>query len=227
MTPTPQKHIGFHQDPDGNLYMRNRSRYGAATMFPWVAFLEKPRSKGAYRPATLADLYAIVGMSRGDFFELNPVPMVGQQSRGFYVDFEKRGLVCVGVGVVKEVNRDVCVEATPTPTQKPLVISGPSGVGKGMLLARLFEPHSNTFAFSVSHTTRPARAGEIDGSRAHSVKYTSFSGNWYVTSKVAIEEQMSKGLIVVLDIEMEGVKQIRSTPEIGENARYIWLNPEF
>ncbi|KAL4799869.1 hypothetical protein BDV19DRAFT_384720 [Aspergillus venezuelensis] len=110
MTHAPPKHIGFHQGPDGNLYIRNRSRYGAATIFPWVAFLEKPRSKGAYRPATLFNLYAIVDLSRGDSFELNPVPMVGHQSRGFYVDSEKGGLVCVGVGVVKEVHRDVCVE---------------------------------------------------------------------------------------------------------------------
>ena len=49
-------------------------------------------------------------MSRGNFFQLNPMPMVGQQSRWFYVDFEKRGLVFVGVGVVKEVQRNVCVE---------------------------------------------------------------------------------------------------------------------
>ncbi|KAL4799868.1 P-loop containing nucleoside triphosphate hydrolase protein [Aspergillus venezuelensis] len=57
------------------------------------------------------------------------------------------------------------------------------------------------------------------------VEIASFSGHRYGTSKSTIEEQMSKGLIVVLNLEMEGVKQLRSSPGLGENARYIFIIP--
>ena len=48
----------------------------------------------------------------------------------------------------------------------PLVISGPSGVGKGALIRKLLDKYPAHFGFSVSHTTRPARAGEREGERA-------------------------------------------------------------
>ncbi|OBZ66392.1 Guanylate kinase [Grifola frondosa] len=46
---------------------------------------------------------------------------------------------------------------------RPLVISGPSGVGKSTLLKRLFADYPDKFGFSVSHTTRLPRQGETDG----------------------------------------------------------------
>lgn len=118
------------------------------------------------------------------------------------------------------------------------MISGPSGVGKGTLLQKLFDNHPNTFAFSVSHTTRKPRAGEVEGknysfvtpstftsliSQDVFVEYASFSGNQYGTSKAAITQQMDKGLIVVLDIEMDGVKQMKANP--GIDARYVFIKP--
>ena len=118
------------------------------------------------------------------------------------------------------------------------MLSGPSGVGKGTLLQKLFDNHPNTFAFSVSHTTRKPRAGEVDGknyffvtpstfttliSQDAFVEYASFSGNQYGTSKAAIAQQMEKGLVVVLDIEMNGVKQVKANP--GIDARYVFIKP--
>lgn len=47
--------------------------------------------------------------------------------------------------------------------RRPLVISGPSGVGKGTLCKLLFDRHPDTFAFSISHTTRSPRPGEQHG----------------------------------------------------------------
>ncbi|KAK3938147.1 P-loop containing nucleoside triphosphate hydrolase protein [Diplogelasinospora grovesii] len=124
------------------------------------------------------------------------------------------------------------------PTDKrPLVISGPSGVGKGTLYKLLFSRHPDTFALSVSHTTRGPRPGEQPGVDYHYVtkeeflklreengfvESAQFGDNLYGTSKATIEEQSAKGKIVVLDIEMEGVKQIKAS---GFPARYVFIAP--
>ncbi|KAK0744058.1 guanylate kinase [Schizothecium vesticola] len=123
------------------------------------------------------------------------------------------------------------------PQRKPVVISGPSGVGKGTLYGLLFDRHPDTFTLSVSHTTRGPRAGEEHGVHYHFVtkdefldlkandgfvESAQFGGNHYGTSKATIEEQTAKGKVVVLDIEMEGVKQIKATEF---PARYVFIAP--
>ena len=50
---------------------------------------------------------------------------------------------------------------------RPLVVCGPSGSGKSTLLQRLFAEYPNMFGFSVSHTTRSPRPGEVDGKHYH------------------------------------------------------------
>ncbi|KAF2221377.1 P-loop containing nucleoside triphosphate hydrolase protein [Elsinoe ampelina] len=122
--------------------------------------------------------------------------------------------------------------------RRPVVISGPSGVGKGTLCQRLFDAYPNTFALTTSHTTRQPRAGEVEGvnyfyvststftsliSQDAFVEYTTFGGNYYGTSKQTIEDQTAKGLVVVLDIEMEGVKRIKASS--GIDARYVFIKP--
>ncbi|KAM7195625.1 P-loop containing nucleoside triphosphate hydrolase protein [Rhypophila sp. PSN 637] len=123
------------------------------------------------------------------------------------------------------------------PNKLPVVISGPSGVGKGTLFNLLFERHPDTFAFSVSHTTRSPRNGEQDGVHYHFVtkeafqdlkakngfvESAQFGSNFYGTSKDTIQEQSAKGKVVVLDIEMEGVKQIQAS---DLKARYVFIAP--
>lgn len=58
--------------------------------------------------------------------------------------------------------------------RRPLVISGPSGVGKGTLINMLFSRHPDTFTLSVSHTTRNPRNGERDGVEYHFVTKDAF-----------------------------------------------------
>ncbi|TGJ87298.1 hypothetical protein E0Z10_g1441 [Xylaria hypoxylon] len=126
---------------------------------------------------------------------------------------------------------------TLPPDRRPLVISGPSGVGKGTLMGRLFESHPDTFTLSVSHTTRAPRPGEAHGvdyfyvqkaefedliAADRFVEHAQFGSNCYGTSKATIEEQTSKGKVVVLDIEMEGVKQIRKS---SIDARFVFVKP--
>ncbi|KAL5357623.1 P-loop containing nucleoside triphosphate hydrolase protein [Aspergillus floccosus] len=127
----------------------------------------------------------------------------------------------------------------PSPQDlRPIVVSGPSGVGKGTLIQKLFDTHPGTFGFTVSHTTRKPRPGEVEGvayffvspsefsslcAQGALVEHAYFSGNYYGTSKQTIEDQASKGLIVVLDIEMQGIKQMKANPSI--DARYVFIRP--
>lgn len=121
--------------------------------------------------------------------------------------------------------------------RRPIVMSGPSGVGKGTLYKMLFAKHPNCFDLSVSHTTRDPRPGETRGVDYHYVtmddfesliakdgfvEHAKFGGNRYGTSKATIEEQTAKGRVVLLDIEMEGVKQIKQS---GIDARYVFIAP--
>ncbi|KID76740.1 Guanylate kinase [Metarhizium brunneum] len=127
--------------------------------------------------------------------------------------------------------------ATPPLDRRPIIISGPSGVGKGTLYNRLFAQHPDTFCLSVSHTTRTPRPGEANGVDYHYVsmgdfedliakdgfvEHAQFGGNRYGTSKMTIEDQTKKGKVVLLDIEMEGVKQIKQS---SIAARYIFIAP--
>ncbi|KAI4202205.1 MAG: hypothetical protein LQ350_002720 [Teloschistes chrysophthalmus] len=127
----------------------------------------------------------------------------------------------------------------PTATQlhRPIVISGPSGTGKSTILKRLFAAHPDIFGFSVSHTTRAPRSGEQDGREYNFttrdsfqqlvnengfVEHAQFGGNFYGTSVEAVKNVAEKGRICVLDIEMEGVKQVKTT---DLNARFLFLSP--
>lgn len=111
--------------------------------------------------------------------------------------------------------------------RRPIVVSGPSGVGKGTLYKRLFERHPDCFVLSVSHTTRDPRPGEADKVDYHFVKmeefedliakdgfveHAKFGGNRYGTSKMTIEEQSAKNKVVLLDIEMEVSLQRETRP---------------
>nr|XP_022324441.1 guanylate kinase-like isoform X2 [Crassostrea virginica] len=120
---------------------------------------------------------------------------------------------------------------------QPIVISGPSGSGKSTLLTRLFKEFPNCFAFSVSHTTRKPREGEIHGkdyffvamedfekmiSEGSFLEDAQFSGNRYGTSKMAVEMIQKSGKLCVLDVEVNGVKNIKQT---DLNAKYIFVKP--
>lgn len=121
--------------------------------------------------------------------------------------------------------------------RRPIVIAGPSGVGKGTLYKLLFERHPGSFALSISHTTRSPRPGEQDGvdyyyvtkdafkeliAQDKFVESAQFGSNFYGTSKATIAEQSARGRVVVLDIEMEGVKQVQRS-DIA--ARYVFVAP--
>ncbi|XP_047225371.1 guanylate kinase isoform X2 [Girardinichthys multiradiatus] len=120
--------------------------------------------------------------------------------------------------------RDCTSKAMAGP--RPVVFSGPSGAGKSTLLKKLMKEYENVFGFSVSHTTRNPRPGEENGRDYHYVtreamqaainngefiENAEFSGNLYGTSKAAVHTVQAKNLICILDIDMQGVKNIKKT----------------
>ena len=120
---------------------------------------------------------------------------------------------------------------------RPIVMSGPSGGGKSTLLTRMMNEFPDCFAFSVSHTTRNPRPGEKEGKDYFYVtrpvfekmiedggflEHAEFSGNRYGTSKKAVELIQKTGKICVLDVEVNGVKNIKKT---NLNARYVFVKP--
>ncbi|KAF2100288.1 calcium-translocating P-type ATPase, partial [Rhizodiscina lignyota] len=127
--------------------------------------------------------------------------------------------------------------APTAPSTQPIVISGPSGAGKSTILKRLFDEYPDRFGFSVSHTTRKPRAGEKEGEHYYYVtredfekkigengfiETAQFGGNYYGTSFDAVEEVEKKGRTCVLDIEMEGVKQVKNS---HLKAKFLFLSP--
>ena len=116
------------------------------------------------------------------------------------------------------------------------IIAGPSGVGKGSVIKKVFESGRKLY-FSVSATTRAPRPGERDGVDYHFISYEQFQswiaegaflehaefvGNCYGTPKRYVDEAMDRGEDVILDIEVQGAEQIhRLRPE----AVRIFLAP--
>lgn len=103
-----------------------------------------------------------------------------------------------------------------------VVYSGPSGVGKGTLLAP-YVCEGGPLTLSVSATTRIARPGEIDGVHYHFVsrvdfegmiqrdellEYAEYNGNYYGTPAAFVDRQLASGRDVVLEIEVKGARQV-------------------
>jgi guanylate kinase len=108
---------------------------------------------------------------------------------------------------------------------KVFVITGPSGVGKGTLISALLEQEPD-LELSVSATTRAPRAGETDGRDYHFLdpqefdrrvrdgeflEHATYSGNRYGTLRSEVERRLREGKSVVLEIEVQGARQVRET----------------
>ncbi|XP_035284799.1 guanylate kinase isoform X2 [Anguilla anguilla] len=120
---------------------------------------------------------------------------------------------------------------------RPVVLTGPSGAGKSTLLKMLMKEYEGVFGFSVSHTTRDPRPGEENGKDYHYVtrekmtegiangefiENAEFSGNMYGTSKASVQDVQAKNLICILDVDIQGVKNIKKT---DLNPIYVSIQP--
>lgn len=121
--------------------------------------------------------------------------------------------------------------------EKPVVISGPSGVGKGTLISMLMKEFPSMFGFSVSHTTRAPRCMEKDGVHYHFtersimekeikdgkfLEYASVHGNLYGTSIEAVEVVTDAGKRCILDIDVQGARSVKAS---SLEAIFIFICP--
>jgi guanylate kinase len=116
-----------------------------------------------------------------------------------------------------------------------IVVSAPSGCGKGTILAEILKDDS--FYYSVSATTRSPRRGETDGiqyrfitkeefekniSDGKMLEYAQYCGNYYGTVRSDIETKLAEGKNVILEIEVKGAMQIKN---ICPEAIFVFIVP--
>ena len=118
-----------------------------------------------------------------------------------------------------------------------VVVSGPSGVGKGTVLSKVLES-SDEYVYSVSATTREPREGDKDGVNYFFIskqefekrikedkflEYAEYNGNYYGTPKDYVEKKLAEGKNVFLEIEVQGAMQIKTK---CPDAFMVFIAPE-
>lgn len=121
----------------------------------------------------------------------------------------------------------------------PIVIVGPSGVGKSVLIKKLKDIFPDKFGFCVSHTTRDPRPGEQDGKDYHFlahaemekaiaegsfIEHAHVHGNIYGTSKDAVDAVRKEGKVCILDIDVQGAKSIQEQ-QAWSDTKFVFINP--
>lgn len=121
---------------------------------------------------------------------------------------------------------------------KPVVFCGPSGAGKGTMIEMLMKEFPNEqFGFSVSHTTRGPREGEVDGvhynfttvekmkediAAGKFIEHAEVHGRFYGSSVAAVESVQSSGKVCILDIDVQGVKNVKKS---SLDPYYVFIAP--
>ncbi len=118
-----------------------------------------------------------------------------------------------------------------------IIVSGFSGSGKGTIMKRLLEEHQEEYALSISATTRAPRPGEVHGREYFFqteeefkamiadqalLEYAQYVGNYYGTPKGYVQEQLSSGRDVILEIEIQGAWKVK---EQCPDALLLFVTP--
>ena len=129
-----------------------------------------------------------------------------------------------------------------------IVVSGFSGAGKGTLMKELMKRYEETYALSVSATTRNPREGEVDGreyffktteefekmiAKEELIEYARYVENYYGTPRTYVEQQLEAGKDVILEIEIQGALKVKErfpdtlllfvTPRAAPTAEYSFV----
>lgn len=122
-------------------------------------------------------------------------------------------------------------------TGQLIIISAPSGAGKGSVISGLLERDKKNLWLSVSTTSRQPRSNDIPGvtynfvskeefekliEEDYFLEYTNYVGNYYGTPKQAIREKLDQGIDVILEIEIEGAMNIK---KLVPEALFIFIMP--
>jgi guanylate kinase len=118
-----------------------------------------------------------------------------------------------------------------------IVLSGPSGVGKGTVRKAIFESEGNEFEYSISMTTRKMREGEVEGldyffrsreefealiQAGKMLEYAEYVGNYYGTPLDYVNQTLDEGKDVFLEIEVQGAMKVKEQVPDGV---FIFLTP--
>ncbi|CAM3324608.1 guanylate kinase [Vagococcus sp. PNs007] len=118
-----------------------------------------------------------------------------------------------------------------------IVLSGPSGVGKGTVRKAIFESEGTDFEYSISMTTRQMRKGEVEGvdyffrtreefealiESGQMLEYAEYAGNYYGTPLTYVNETLEQGKDVFLEIEVQGAMKVKEKVPDGV---FIFLTP--
>lgn len=118
-----------------------------------------------------------------------------------------------------------------------IVLSGPSGVGKGTVRKAIFDSEDNDFQYSISMTTRKQRIGEVEGvdyffrsreefeeliASGQMLEYAEYVGNYYGTPLSYVQKTLDEGKDVFLEIEVQGALQVKKQVPDGV---FIFLTP--
>ena len=119
-----------------------------------------------------------------------------------------------------------------------VVISAPSGGGKTTVIRKVLASGNDHFRYSISATTRPLRAGEVDGQDYHFLSLEEFKdkkeqgeyvewaevhGNYYATPRKPIEKWLNKGKTVFLDLDVNGGLEVKKY--FNDSALLIFIKP--
>ena len=125
----------------------------------------------------------------------------------------------------------------------PLVLSGPSGVGKNRLVTQLLKDYGKFFKKVVTHTTRSPRFDEVDAINYHFttkeaferlsatdffIEYSRVHGNWYGLSREALRNVTSSGKIAIVEIDVQGTRKLKFqgiAKQHGLSPRYLFIAP--
>ena len=128
-------------------------------------------------------------------------------------------------------------EGNKAPDMTPILICGPSGVGKGTVIDILMKRCPGSFGFSVSNTTRAPRPGEENGvhynfvsvsemeqaiENGEFIEYAKVHSNYYGTTIKAVESVKSQGKICILDLDTQGVMSVKKS---SLDCKYIFIAP--